>query len=83
MLFGGGVVKDVFLHSLRWSPAWGLRWNLERDCKVATSEQWLEVFRKDEGGVIFKLHDNPRPRVLKADKDEYFERRNPRREVAL
>lgn len=51
------VARDLKIWSRRTSMARGLHWKFERDCTEETREQWLEVFRKDEPGVLFVALD--------------------------
>ncbi len=52
------------LWELNFSSAWGWRWEYQRDVTPETSEQWLQVFQKDQPLTQFKLSKN-RPRSKK------------------
>ncbi len=43
----------IKIWSLRFSPAKGNHWQLERECAEDTIQQWLAVFRADEPNVCF------------------------------
>jgi hypothetical protein len=58
------IKQTTKLWSYRWSFARGWRWQLERECHIETSLQWLEVFKKDEPSIKFKL-SKKRPIVCK------------------
>lgn len=45
----------IKLWSLRNSIARGAHWVNERDCALATANEWLAVFRKGEPEVTFVL----------------------------
>lgn len=50
------------LWSLRFTPAQGWHWKLERDCASENAEQWVAMFQSDEPGVQFKVNAK-RPKV--------------------
>ena len=52
------------LWSYRWSFARGWQWQLERECYIETSLEWLDVFKKDEPDIVFKL-SKKKPKVCK------------------
>lgn len=54
------------LWSERYSHDRGWHWKLEREVNVHNQFQWLEVFRKDEPGVLFVIGAN-RPRDRNKD----------------
>ena len=43
------------LWSLRYSPARGWHWRLEREVSAETASEWLRVFRLDEPRVEFRI----------------------------
>lgn len=45
------------LFALRFSIGYGWQWVHERDCMIATANEWLAVFRKSEPEVKFALAD--------------------------
>lgn len=47
--------KTLKLYSLRTSIARGAHWVVERECAIATANEWLAVFRKSEPEVTFVL----------------------------
>lgn len=65
------AAEQLNLWSLRWSPAQGSHWKLERTCAADTAAQWLERFQRDEPDTTFRLaakrppvpKQAPRPRV--------------------
>ena len=57
-------IETISLWSYRWSFSHGWHWKYERTCHIDTSNQWLEVFKKDEPTIQFKL-SKKKPRILK------------------
>lgn len=57
-------VETINLWSERWTFAHGWHWKYERTCHIETSEQWLEVFQKDEPLIKFKL-SKTKPKACK------------------
>lgn len=43
------------LWSLRWTPARGRHWQLERECSQETAADWLAIFQTDEPETEFRL----------------------------
>ena len=58
------IKQTTKLWSYRWSFAHGWKWQLERECNIETSSQWLEVFKKDDPSIEFKL-SNKKPKACK------------------
>jgi hypothetical protein len=48
-------MDKLLLWSLRFSSAWGYRWELEREVTEETKEEWLKVCQKDEPEVMFQV----------------------------
>lgn len=55
----------IKLFALRFSIGYGWQWVHERDCAIATANEWLAVFRKSEPDVRFVL-TNRKPKVSKS-----------------
>jgi hypothetical protein len=43
----------IKIWSLRYSPARGSYFVMERECLESTIQQWLKIYREDEPNVIF------------------------------
>ena len=52
------------LWSLRFTPAKGWHWKMERDCATDSADQWVAMFQADEPHVQFKVSAK-QPKVAK------------------
>lgn len=51
------------LWAWRYSVAKGYHWQFERPCNLGNASEWLEVYKKDEPNVKFKISDK-KPRII-------------------